>query len=48
MKAIAQVPLADKRAGRPEIAPVIKKATVMAVTPEHNPYAALFNMTKPK
>jgi peptidyl-prolyl cis-trans isomerase B (cyclophilin B) len=48
VKAIAQVPLADKRAGRPEIAPVIKKATVMAVTPEHNPYAGLFNMTKPK
>jgi peptidyl-prolyl cis-trans isomerase B (cyclophilin B) len=48
VKAIAAVPLADKRTGRPEKPPVIKKATVMAVTPDHNPYAALLNMTKPK
>jgi len=48
VKAIAKVPLADARAGRPEKPPIIKKATVMAVTPEHNPYAGLLNMTKPK
>ena len=48
VKAIAAVPLADKRAGRPEKAPTIKKVTVVAVTPEKNPYAALLNMTKAK
>ncbi|HEV8608112.1 MAG TPA: peptidylprolyl isomerase [Tepidisphaeraceae bacterium] len=46
VKAIAAVPLADKRAGKPEKAPVIKKVTVMAVTAEKNPYAAMLNMGK--
>jgi len=48
VKAIAGVNLIDKRAGRPEKAPVIKKVTVMAVTPDKNPYAGLLNMTKAK
>jgi len=40
---------AGRQASRPAgKAPVIKKATVMAVTPERNPYAGLLNMTKAK
>jgi peptidyl-prolyl cis-trans isomerase B (cyclophilin B) len=46
VKGIAGVNLVDKRAGKPEKAPVIKKVTVMSVTPERNPYSDLFNMTK--
>jgi len=46
VKAIASVPLVDKRAGRPEKAPVITKVAVMAVTPEKNPYAGVLNMKK--
>ena len=47
VKAIARVPL--KPGGeQPVQPPTIKKVTVMAVTPEMNPYAAMFNMTKPK
>jgi cyclophilin family peptidyl-prolyl cis-trans isomerase len=48
VRAIAATPLADQRAGRPIKAPMIKKVTVMAVTPEKNPYAAHLGMTKPK
>jgi len=33
---------------RPVKPPVINKVTVMAVTPEKNPYAAMLNMTKAK
>jgi len=33
---------------RPVTPPVIKKVTVMAVTPENNPYAAQLNMTRAK
>ena len=48
VKAIAGVNIVDKQAGRPEKPPVINKVSVMAVTPEHNPYAAMLGMAKPK
>jgi cyclophilin family peptidyl-prolyl cis-trans isomerase len=48
VRAIAATPLVDKRAGKPQTAPMIKKVTVMAVTPEKNPYAAMLGITKPK
>jgi cyclophilin family peptidyl-prolyl cis-trans isomerase len=47
VKAIAAVPLVDARAGKPEKAPLIKKAVVKPVTAEKNPYAAVLNMAKP-
>jgi cyclophilin family peptidyl-prolyl cis-trans isomerase len=46
VKKIAETPLADKRAGKPVKAPIVKKVTVMAVTPEKNPYAGIMNMAK--
>jgi peptidyl-prolyl cis-trans isomerase B (cyclophilin B) len=40
-KAIAETPLADKNAGKPAKAPVIKKVEVKGVTKDKNPYANL-------
>jgi cyclophilin family peptidyl-prolyl cis-trans isomerase len=42
VRAIAKVPLADVRTGKPEKPPVIKKLEVKAVTAQQNPYKDLF------
>jgi peptidyl-prolyl cis-trans isomerase B (cyclophilin B) len=47
VKAIASLPL-KPGTERPVQPPVIKKMTVMAVTPDKNPYAGMLNITKPK
>jgi cyclophilin family peptidyl-prolyl cis-trans isomerase len=47
VKAIAAVPLADAKNGRPQKPPVIKQVQVKPVTAEKNPYAAMLNMAKP-
>ena len=47
LKAIAGVPLADPRAGRPEKPPVIEKIEVKDVTAAHNPYGVLFRALGP-
>jgi peptidyl-prolyl cis-trans isomerase B (cyclophilin B) len=47
VKAIASLPL-KPGTERPAQPPVIKKMTVVAVTPDKNPYAAHLGITKPK